>query len=67
MYKHPFLFLKEVMICCWKPLAVNEEEMWQLVEAARKHNSKVMICHVLRYSPFYADIRRRILMEKSEI
>ncbi|MGI6538030.1 MAG: Gfo/Idh/MocA family oxidoreductase [Caldicoprobacterales bacterium] len=44
-----------------KPLAVNEEEMWQLVEAARKHNSKVMICHVLRYSPFYADIRRRIL------
>ena len=40
-----------------KPFAVNEEEMWQLVEAARKHRRIVMICHVLRYAPFYARIK----------
>ena len=36
-----------------KPFAPNEEEMREIVECARKNNSKVMICHVLRYTPFY--------------
>ncbi len=43
-----------------KPLAPSEEEMWRLLEAARKHGRTVMICHVLRYAPFYASIRKRI-------
>ncbi len=43
-----------------KPFAVNEEEMWRLVEAARAGGRKVMICHVLRYAPFYAAIRERL-------
>ena len=43
-----------------KPFAVNEEEMRTLVECARKNNSKVMICHVLRYTPFYYGIKERI-------
>ena len=44
-----------------KPFATHEAEMWQLVEAARHHERKVMICHVLRFTPFYAAIRQQIL------
>jgi len=43
-----------------KPFATSEDEMWRLVEAARRLGRKVMICHVLRYAPFYAEIRRRV-------
>lgn len=44
-----------------KPFAVHEAEMWELVEAAREHKRTVMICHVLRYAPFYAAIRQRVI------
>ena len=44
-----------------KPFAPNEEEMRQIVNCAKKNNSKVMICHVLRYTPFYYDIKERIV------
>ena len=43
-----------------KPFATDEDEMWRLVECARQNGSKVMICHVLRYAPFYTEIRRRV-------
>lgn len=43
-----------------KPFATNEEEMWALVEAARCHGRRVMICHVLRYTPFYTAVRQRV-------
>lgn len=44
-----------------KPFAVNEQEMRTLVACAKKNNSKVMICHVLRYTPFYYGIKERIV------
>lgn len=44
-----------------KPFATNADEMWQLVEAARKYGRKVVICHVLRFTPFYAAIRQRVI------
>jgi predicted dehydrogenase len=44
-----------------KPFATNEDEMWRLAEAAKKCNAKVMICHVLRYAPFYTAIRQKIM------
>ena len=44
-----------------KPFAPNEDEMRQIVECAKKNNSKVMICHVLRYTPFYYSIKERIV------
>ena len=44
-----------------KPFATNEEEMWQLVHAARRYGRKVAICHVLRYAPFYTAIRQRVI------
>ncbi len=44
-----------------KPFAVCEEDMRQIVYCAKKNNSKVMICHVLRYTPFYYAIKERIV------
>lgn len=44
-----------------KPFATHEEELWQLVETARKHERTIAICHVLRYAPFYAAIRQQVL------
>lgn len=44
-----------------KPFAVNEAELWQLVQTARKYQRTIAICHVLRYTPFYAAIRRQVL------
>lgn len=44
-----------------KPFATSQAEMWQLLHAARKHHRKVVICHVLRYTPFYAAIRQRVV------
>jgi hypothetical protein len=43
-----------------KPFALNEDELRTLTDTVRRYGSKVMICHVLRYAPFYAEIRRRV-------
>ncbi len=48
-----------------KPFAVNEQQMRTLVDCAKNNGSKVMICHVLRYTPFYYGIKERIV--KGEI
>ena len=44
-----------------KPFAINEEEMLYLLSVAKKTQRKVMICHVLRYAPFYQKIKETIL------
>ncbi len=44
-----------------KPFAVNETEMNELREVAKKYNSKVVIGHVLRYTDFYRSIKDRVL------
>lgn len=43
-----------------KPIATSEQEVRQLYATAGKCGSTVMICHVLRYAPFYAEIRKRV-------
>lgn len=43
-----------------KPFAVSKEEMEQLCAVIRQHKNKVMICHVLRYAPFYRQIKERV-------
>lgn len=43
-----------------KPFATSEDELWTLVMAARQHGREVCVCHVLRYAPFYAAIRREV-------
>jgi len=44
-----------------KPICLTRTELIQMYEAAMKYKNKVMICHVLRYAPFYAEIKKRIL------
>ena len=43
-----------------KPFAVNVEEVRLLSDAVRRTGRTVMICHVLRYAPFYVEIKKRI-------
>lgn len=44
-----------------KPFAVNETEMRELVKCANEYNRKIMVCFVLRYSPFYRRIKETLL------
>lgn len=44
-----------------KPIGVTMDEVLELQETARAHGRTVMICHVLRYAPFYQEIKRRVL------
>jgi len=44
-----------------KPFATHEREMWELVKTARRHQRTIVICHVLRYAPFYTAVRRQVL------
>ncbi|MEF3308497.1 sulfatase-like hydrolase/transferase [Paenibacillus sp. GYB004] len=43
-----------------KPIGISEDEVLKLYEEACRYDRKVMICHVLRYAPFYESIRREI-------
>lgn len=36
-----------------KPITNNPSELMKLYDVAKKHNNKLMICHVLRFSKFY--------------
>ena len=47
-----------------KPFATNMKEWEQLDLAVRRTNRKVMICHVLRYAPFYSQIKKCLLEGK---
>ena len=44
-----------------KPFAISEAEARELHAAARKYHRRLMICHVLRYAPFYYEIKQRVL------
>lgn len=44
-----------------KPFAVSLDEMNSLVKVVEENGNKVMICHVLRYTPFYLAIKERVL------
>lgn len=39
-----------------KPFALNQQEADLLYACAEKNDRKVMVCHVLRYAPFYRQI-----------
>jgi len=43
-----------------KPICPTREELPALLAASRRTGTKVMICHVLRFAPFYAAIRERV-------
>ena len=43
-----------------KPIAPNKEELQRLSDAVDRTGKRVMICHVLRYAPFYIEIKRLV-------
>lgn len=43
-----------------KPITGNARELLDIEEAARKKGVKVLVCHVLRYTPFYRGIKEII-------
>ena len=43
-----------------KPFCVNKAEMKELLSVVDEHKNKVMVCHVLRYAPFYLRIKEKI-------
>ena len=43
-----------------KPIAPNKEQLGILENAVSRTGQKVVICHVLRYAPFYAAIKTRV-------
>ncbi len=43
-----------------KPFATNQDEMWRMADAAQDGGVRIFICHVLRYTPFYSAIRKRV-------
>lgn len=45
-------------VLCEKPMHPEAKACIQLVEAARASGKTLTICHVLRYSPFFAAIKR---------
>ncbi len=40
-----------------KPITASEEELKALMEAYRRYNATVMVCHVLRYAPAFVKIK----------
>ncbi len=55
----PFLELGYDMLL-EKPITNNKEDLLKLKAIADEHNCKLMICHVLRYTPFYLKIKEII-------
>lgn len=44
-----------------KPVAQTPEECIQICEAAKKKGVKVLVCHVLRYTPFYKTVKKAVM------
>lgn len=40
-----------------KPISPKPEECREIVKVARKYNRKVIVCHVLRYTPIYSKLK----------
>jgi len=43
-----------------KPVSVNPEECGMIYKQAKKYGRKIMVCHVLRYTPFYMRLKKII-------
>lgn len=56
----PFLELGYDMLL-EKPITNNKADLLNLKKVADEHGCKLMICHVLRYTPFYLKIKEIVL------
>lgn len=47
-----------------KPITNNAEDLTKLLEIANENNCKVVVCHVLRYTPFYKKIKQLVMQDR---
>ena len=40
-----------------KPISPKKEELYELLEAQRKYNKIILVCHVLRYAPAFRKVK----------
>ena len=52
--------LKDYHLLLEKPIAPRAEECLELAELAESRGLHVAVCHVLRYTPFYQEVKRLI-------
>lgn len=43
-----------------KPVAPTPEECMKIQEEAKKYGTKILVCHVLRYAPYYMKLKKAI-------
>jgi predicted dehydrogenase len=48
-----------------KPITDNEQECLNLMQAQKKHNNKVVVCHVLRYATAFVKVKQ--LLDEGKI
>ncbi len=48
-----------------KPISPSEEELYALLEANKKYQRKVIVCHVLRYAPAYLKVKE--ILDSGEV
>lgn len=44
-----------------KPIVNNKKDLLKIRDTAKEHGCKLMICHVLRYAPFYKKIKELLM------
>lgn len=58
-YRHALAALRQgYHLLLEKPIGITEAECRGIYEAAKKADRTVLVCHVLRYSPFYTTVKK---------
>ena len=48
-------------VLCEKPMSPDPVECLRMADAARQYGRKLSVCHVLRYTPFFSQIKKLIV------
>lgn len=65
-YEHAMAALKKgYHLLLEKPASNNPKECKEIAETANRYHCRILICHVLRYTPFYSRIKE--LLEKGTV
>lgn len=54
------LLNKKYNLLLEKPITANVDELLEIEALARKNDCKIVVCHVLRYTPFYSAVKKII-------
>ncbi|SIQ22639.1 Gfo/Idh/MocA family protein [Halanaerobium kushneri] len=65
MHLNPVLYAMEkgYKILLEKPITPNLNDTFKVLQKAQKTNSDILVCHVLRYTPFYQKLKKILKKE----